>query len=65
MFYKSASSSRSTVLTRFESHRPESAVPADDAAATELARAAREKEARKNPKLSPFEQELFQAWFDD
>jgi hypothetical protein len=65
MFYKSAS--RSTVLSRLESQRPQAAAREDVVLnlADDFFAAARDQGTQPKPKLSDFEQELFRAWFDD
>jgi hypothetical protein len=64
MFYKS--SSRSTVLQRQESQRNDHLNPTEDEVVeTQLLEAQRRAETLNNPKLSPFEKELLQAWSQD
>ena len=64
MFYKR--SSRSTVLQRQESQRSDHLNPTEDQVIeTQLIEAQRRAEALNNPKLSPFEKELLQAWSQD
>jgi hypothetical protein len=64
MFYKS--SSRSTVLERHQSVRNDPVNPIDDEVnETRLIEAQRRSEALGNHKLSTFEKELLQAWWQD
>jgi hypothetical protein len=64
MFYKS--SNRSTVLDRQESHRNDHINPSEDPQTEHaLSQASRDAEQAKRAKLSVFEKELLQAWFQD
>jgi hypothetical protein len=64
MFYKS--SSRSTVLERQQTVRTDIINPIEDEVnETRLIEAQRRSEALSNHKLSTFEKELMQAWWQD
>lgn len=64
MFYKS--SSRSTVLERHQAVRNDPINPVEDEVIeTQLIEAQRRSEALSNHKLSTFEKELLQAWWQD
>ena len=64
MFYRSFS--RSTVLERPHSVRNDPVNPIDDEVnETRLIEAQRRSEALSNHKLSTFEKELLQAWWQD
>jgi hypothetical protein len=64
MFYKS--SSRSTVLERQQINRNDPVNPVEDEVIeTQLIEAQRRSEKLSNHKLSTFEKELMQAWWQD
>jgi hypothetical protein len=64
MFYKSTS--RSTVLERHQTVRNDHINPVEDEVVeTQLIEAQRRSEALNNHKLSAFEKELLQAWWQD
>ncbi len=63
MFYKS--SNRSTVLDRKPQHNDHQNPTEDTLTQTELLEANRRAEQAKKAKLSVFEKELLQAWFQD
>ena len=65
MFYKT--STRSTLVPRHPAVKqpPQRAASDDQVRDANLLEATRRAESLKNPKLSNFEKELFQAWFAD
>ena len=64
MFYKSFS--RSTVLERKQSHHTDPINPfEDEVVETQLIEAQRRSEKLSNHRLSAFEKELLQAWWQD
>lgn len=63
MFYKS--SNRSTVLDRKPQHNDHENPTEDTLTQTELLEANRRAAQTKQAKLSVFEKELLQAWFQD
>jgi len=63
MFYKS--SNRSTVLDRQPTQSNDHQNPTEDLPQSDLVDARRRAEEGKKSKLSVFEKELLQAWFQD
>jgi hypothetical protein len=64
MFYKS--SNRSTVLDRPQSQNNDHQNPSEEALPqSDLVKAKQQAEAAKRAKLSVFEKELLQAWFQE